>query len=106
MNERFARGRLLDKGAAPVRGEVVDELARLVEGARVEQILSGELDAPVDYHQGHDEWVVVLSGRAALEVDGEPIDLFAGEWVLLPAGVTHRVMRTQPGTNWLAVHGR
>jgi cupin 2 domain-containing protein len=106
MSQPFVRGRLLDKGAAPVRGEIVDELARLGEGARIEQIISGELDAPVDYDQDHDEWVVVLSGRAALEVDGQQVDLFAGEWVLLPAGMPHRLMRTQPGTTWLAVHGR
>jgi len=46
----------------------------------------------------------VLAGRAALDVDGEQIDLFDGEWLLLPAGVRHRLLRTSPGTSWLAVH--
>ena len=36
----------------------------------VEQILSGRLDAPQDYVQDHDEWVVVLDGGAVLEVAG------------------------------------
>jgi cupin 2 domain-containing protein len=106
----IVRGRLLDAGVAPVLGERVEELARFggddagVGGVRVEQILSGELESPVDYLQDHDEWVVVLAGRAALEVDGEPVDLLAGEWVLLPRDVPHRLLKTSPGTNWLAVH--
>jgi len=98
------RGRLRDPGDAPVRGEQDRRAGRLGRDVRVEQIISGELPSPVDYLQDHDEWVVVLSGRAALDVDGEPVDLLAGEWVLLPRGVPHRLLKTSPGTNWLAVH--
>ena len=49
---------------------------------------------------------MVLAGAAALEVDGEPVDLAAGDWILLPSGVPHTVLRTDPGTSWLAVHLR
>ncbi len=76
-----------------------------MSGAVVEQILSGELDAPADYLQDHDEWVVVLSGGATLIVEGTTIDLSAGEWLLLPRGVPHRLESTVPGTSWLAVRG-
>ncbi len=72
----------------------------------VEQILSGELDAPVDYRADVDEWVVVLAGRAHLEVDGTAVTLAAGEWLLLPAGTPHRLVRTDAGTSWLTVTGR
>jgi cupin 2 domain-containing protein len=48
--------------------------------------------------------VVVLEGAAVVEVDGERLDLAPGDWVLLPAGVPHSVVRTEIGTNWLAVH--
>lgn len=54
--------------------------------------------------QDTDEWVVVLHGAAVVEVEGERIDLNAGDWVFLPAGVPHSVVRTEAGTNWLAVH--
>jgi cupin 2 domain-containing protein len=94
---------MLDPDAAPETGERAEELARF-GGVRVEQILSGRLPGPIDYVQEHDEWVVVLSGRAEVEVGDETIELFAGDWVVLPANVTHRVMKTSPGTNWLAVH--
>jgi mannose-6-phosphate isomerase-like protein (cupin superfamily) len=97
------RGRLLDASAAPERGERVRELAR-VGNAVVEQILSGELERPVDYCQEQDELVVVLAGAAVLDVAGERVDLGAGEWMLLPAGTPHRLLHTEPGTNWLAVH--
>ena len=97
------RGRLLDSSAAPATGERVQAVAGL-GAVRVEQILSGDLVAPADYCQDHDEWVVLLAGAARLEVAGEPLDMGRGDWVLLPAGTPHRLVRTEPGTNWLAVH--
>jgi cupin 2 domain-containing protein len=78
------------------------ELARGA-GFSVEQILSGLLDAPQQYQQDHDEWVVVLDGAAVLEVDGAAHHLVAGDWWLLPAGTPHRLVHTEPGTSWLAV---
>ena len=67
-----------------------------------EQILSGALPAPVDFVQSQDEWVVILSGGAVLEVGEECRDLKAGDWVLLPAATQHRLTETHPGTTWLA----
>jgi cupin 2 domain-containing protein len=88
---------------APAVGEQTEELARL-GGVVVEQILSGALAAPADYDQDHDEWVVVLSGGATLLVGDERLDLVAGDWVLLRARQAHRLVETQPGTSWLALH--
>ena len=73
-------------------------------GVTIEQILSGRLSGPVSFEQAHDEWVVVLEGRARLTVDGADVDLAPGDWLLLPAGCPHTVVETQPGTNWLAIH--
>ena len=70
----------------------------------VEQILSGLHVEPEDYLQDHDEWVTLLAGAAVLEVGGEPVELTAGDWVLLPGGVPHRLVSVEPGSNWLAVH--
>jgi cupin 2 domain-containing protein len=95
-------GELADGSQAPVSGERVIELAH-APGFRVEQILSGRLDAPVEYSQDHDEWVVVLAGGAVLDVDGAPHELRAGDWWFLPAGTPHRLVRTEPGTSWLTV---
>jgi cupin 2 domain-containing protein len=70
----------------------------------IEQILSGALDQPIGYDQDHDEWVVLLSGGAELEVEGEPLSMSSGDWVLLRRRTPHRLVRTTPGTSWLAVH--
>ena len=60
--------------------------------------------APEDYLQDHDEWVTLLAGAAVLEVGGARVDLALGDWVLLPAGVPHRLVEVENGSNWLAVH--
>jgi cupin 2 domain-containing protein len=96
-------GRLRPPSDAPAAGERSEEVARL-GGVVVEQILSGTLGAPVDYDQEHDEWVLVVSGGATLEVGGERLDLVAGDWVFLRAHARHRLVQTQPGTSWLALH--
>jgi len=105
MSEPFRRGRLDPASAAPPQGERFVALAEL-GGASVEQILSGELVEQPSFEQAHDEWVLVVEGRARLRVAGEELDLLAGEWLLLPAGCPHTVLETEPGTSWLAVHGR
>ncbi len=76
-----------------------------MDGAVIEYIVSGNLAAPVDYDQAHDEWVVVLDGAATLDVQGELVDLTSGDWVLLPTHLFHRLVETRPGTRWLAIHG-
>jgi quercetin dioxygenase-like cupin family protein len=70
----------------------------------VEQIISSSSPDPVEYLQVQDEWVVVLDGAAVLDVDGTEVRLEPGDWVLLPAETPHRVLMTEAGTRWLAVH--
>ena len=98
------RGRLRTGRSAPADGEET-VLLGAVDGIRIEQILSGRIDAPVDYLADVDEWVVVLEGRAVLEVAGASLTLGPGDWVLLPARVPHRLVETDAGTNWLTVTG-
>jgi cupin 2 domain-containing protein len=99
----FARGRLEEPTGAPSSGESISVLAS-GPGWRVEQILTGQLASPVEDLLDHDEWVVVLAGRAVLEIDTESVVLAAGDWIQLPAGVPHRVRSVEPPTSWLAVH--
>ncbi len=39
-----------------------------------------------------------------MEVDGERLDLVAGDWLLLPAVTPHRLVSTKPSTSWLPIH--
>jgi mannose-6-phosphate isomerase-like protein (cupin superfamily) len=101
----IARGRLRDPGVAPEIDESIEAVAR-VGDVVVEQILSGRLVGPVDYPGDVDEWVVVLAGRAQLEVAGTRLTLDPGDWMLLPAGTPHRLVETEPGTSWLTITDR
>lgn len=60
------------------------------------------------YDQDDAEWVMVAQGRADLLIEGEgaPRRLGAGDYVLIPAHVRHRVEWTDPDrpTVWLALH--
>ena len=97
------RGRLAVADAAPTVGERVTTVA-VVEGLTIEHIQSGTLPGPVSFQQDHGEWAVVLAGGAVMEVDGERIRLEPRDWVWIPAGTPHTVERTEPGTEWLALH--
>jgi mannose-6-phosphate isomerase-like protein (cupin superfamily) len=88
----------------PSHGESFNELATM-GSTRVEHIISSATPDPSLQVQHRDEWVLVLSGRAVLEIDASRLELAAGDWVLLEAGTPHRVLTTERGTHWLAVHG-
>ena len=74
-------------------------------GARVERIW-GPVPAPSEiYDQDHDEWVVLLSGQAELELDGRaPLDLHPGDHLFIPAHLPHRVLSASADALWLALH--
>ena len=84
-------------------GEEFRELAR-VQNVVIEEIVSSATPDSFEYRQPQDEWVVVLEGTARLDVDGTEVTLAAGEWVLIRALTRHRVLATEAGTRWLAVH--
>ena len=91
-------------GDAPDSGEAFLSLAT-VGGARIEHIVSSDSPDTAEQVQAWDEWVLVVSGSARLGLPGGELALAAGDWVLIPAGTPHRVLATEHGTRWLAVHG-
>ena len=103
MSGGYRRGTLRSPSEAPASGDLDDHVLEF-RNAIVIQSLSGSLERPVDYLQEQDEWVMVLSGGATLEVDGETVDLAPRDWLFLPSGLAHRVVRVEPGTDWLAFH--
>jgi len=88
----------------PARGERFVDLAAF-GGLRVEHIVSSDTPDPGPQVRDWDEWVLVVAGSAHLEVAGVECSLAGGDWILLPAGTPHRVLRTASGTQWIAVHG-
>lgn len=95
--------------AAGTAEEVFDDLLA-VPGLRIERIVSRGQASPSGfwYEQDWDEWVLVLKGKAHLEIAGrdELLCLGAGDHAWLPAGCRHRVASTSTAepTVWLAIH--
>lgn len=90
-------------------GEACETLSQ--SGAvRIERIISRGHSTPEGewYDQDQDEWVMVVSGNAALQFEGEStlLHMSAGDYLIIPAHCRHRVAFTDPvlDTVWLAVH--
>jgi len=89
-----------------------EEIAILAHkaGTRIERIVSTGQASPPGfwYDQAWTEWVVVLTGHAALRFESEPEPrlLGPGDWLEIPAHARHRVDWTdaEAPTVWLAVH--
>lgn len=97
---------LLDALPAPGPEEDFSTLLQR-PGVRLERIVSHGHRSPEGfwYDQGHDEWVMLVQGEAALELEGQaPLTLKPGDTLLIPAHCRHRVAFTGPATVWLALH--
>ncbi len=81
-----------------------------VPGVTIERIVSMGHASPPDvwFDQPLTEWVMVVSGAAEVLFEGEEesVSLKAGDYLLIPPHLRHRVAWTDPGqpTVWLAVH--
>jgi len=77
---------------------------------RLERIVSRGHASPAGswYDQPEAEWVIVLTGSATIQFEGEaaPRALQRGDWVHIPEHVRHRVESTNENepTVWLALH--
>lgn len=103
------RGNIRSKLPDVSRAEATEGLAAMRGGLTVvERIVSGGQSSPPGfwYDQEWDEWIMVVAGAAELEFENPAAEerLVAGDWLLIPARVRHRVRSTEDGTIWLAVH--
>ena len=79
------------------------------ESIRLERIISKGHATPKGqwYDQKNDERVLLLKGSAGLHIEGKDIiTMQPGDYILLPAGLKHRVEWTDSDTEtiWLALH--
>ena len=95
-------GNLFADATPPPRGERFETLLSH-RNLVVERIVSPASTTRAEYLQPQDEWVVLLKGEATMTVDGEAVELKAGNYVFLPARVPHTVERVSDGAVWLAV---
>lgn len=73
---------------------------------RIERICSSPVPEPTEYDQSGDEWVLLLTGAATLNLAGELVELNAGDYLFIPAHTRHQVIATSanPRCTWLVVH--
>jgi len=92
------------------QAEVVQVLLEQPGSVRIERIVSQGQVTPEGawYDQDHEEWVLLLTGAAELQLADEVVArrLEPGDWLHLPAYCRHRVVWTAPEqeTVWLAMH--
>lgn len=90
-------------------GELFENLLER-PGCRIERIVSRGQATPAGqwYDQAWDEWVLLVKGAAALELEGREslLELAPGDYLLIPAHCRHRVAWTaaDEDTVWLALH--
>jgi cupin 2 domain-containing protein len=98
---------------ADIPAALPDELFQDIlsrSSVRLERIVSRGHCSPQGfwYDQAWDEWVLVVRGRAGLEIEGQAatVELGPGDHLLIPAHTRHRVAWTdgRDNTIWLAVH--
>jgi len=87
----------------PQVGESFDTLLdhRAIKIVRI--VSSDSIESSL-YIQDEDEWVVVIEGKATLEIESQRVILQRGDSLLIPAKAPHRVIDTLPDTLWLAIH--
>ncbi|HEY0584685.1 MAG TPA: cupin domain-containing protein [Pseudoduganella sp.] len=96
-------GNLYEDALPPAKGERFDTLLSH-QGLVIERIVSTSKIESQEYLQEQDEWVLLLTGEATLEVAGSEVPLKAGDYLFLPARTPHTVRRVSDGALWLAVH--
>ena len=74
------------------------------ENIKISRIVSSDKLEDTEYCQEEDEFVILLKGRATLEIEGKKITLTKGDTLHIPAKTQHKVLTSKKGTLWLAVH--
>jgi len=96
-------GNLYENALPPATGERFDTLLSH-QGLVIERIISTPKIASQEYVQEQDEWVLLLTGDALLNVAGREVPLRAGDYLFLPSRTPHTVLKVSEGAMWLAVH--
>ena len=72
-----------------------------IAGANLKLIRMDEAGIPREAHLDFDEALLVVEGQMKLEIDSGVIELKAGDFYVVPAGMPHRVLPGSRGTLFL-----
>jgi cupin 2 domain-containing protein len=87
----------------PQNGELFETLLKSDE-VTIEVIISSDSPEPTLYNQPYDEAVLLISGKATLMIEDREIIINSGDLLHIPANTPHKVLKTEKGTKWLAIH--
>lgn len=92
----------------PTGREGREVVSTIAEGRafRMEHIASHQAASPAGfwYDQDKPEWVALIRGNASLEFEEGMRQLGAGDCLLIPARLRHRVSATSRDAVWIALH--
>jgi len=74
------------------------------KNVEIKTIISNTLGTPREFCSDKDEWVVLLSGCAKIEIAGEVVKLTKGSSLFIKANTPHKVLKTKKVAHWLAVY--
>jgi cupin 2 domain-containing protein len=88
-----------------VIGEDFSELLNC-QNVVIERIVSSDKPDNIIYNQPQDEWVILLRGKATLQLKNDIINLTSGDYLFIPGNTPHQVIKTSfnPCCIWLAIH--
>ncbi|BAQ60679.1 hypothetical protein GM3708_1085 [Geminocystis sp. NIES-3708] len=88
-----------------ITGEIFSELLKC-RNVVIQKIVSSDKPDHIIYNQPQDEWVILLQGKATLQLENNIINLTSGDYLFIPANTCHQVTKTStnPYCIWLAVH--
>ncbi|MBV5320596.1 MAG: cupin domain-containing protein [Sulfuricurvum sp.] len=69
-----------------------------IEAIRSWLKIPGEL-----YNQEEDEWVILLEGKASIEMDNQIFTLQKGDYFFIPKHRVHRILSTSKNALWIGV---
>jgi quercetin dioxygenase-like cupin family protein len=70
-------------------------------GANLKVIRMDANGIPYESHCEFDEALLLIDGQMSLEIEGEVIEMRAGDFHVVPAGKKHRVLKGSYGTLFL-----
>jgi len=74
------------------------------ENIKIVRIVSSDKLEAKEYCQEENEFVILLEGKATLDIKGKRIKLSRGDTLFIPARTEHKILATKKGTLWLAIY--
>lgn len=66
--------------------------------------LPDDFSAPKHLHKYMKTWVIVTRGKMYFQINGEPVEIGEGEFLIFEANTPEEVVKVDPGTECINIH--